>query len=98
MGVKVTAFTGFGLPTKWPAIQKGSVRSQEGCEHWGLSVSNVCQMLPDVKLHEGFLPLLSWAWVPEVSWWNIQNGRATLPKMVHLLRATGTSGPACAGG
>lgn len=25
-------------------------------------------MLPDVHLHEGFPPLLSWAWVAEISW------------------------------
>lgn len=72
---------------KWPTIQKGSVRSQEGCKHWGLSVSksDVCQMLPDVHLPEGFLPLFSRAQVSEVSWYSIQNGKAPLPKTVFCL-------------
>lgn len=77
---EVTAFTGSGAPPKRPGIQKGSLGS------WGalgtgacLSVSKasvcVCQMLPDVPLHENFPPLLSPAYVAEVSWWNVRNGR-----------------------
>lgn len=63
MGVKeVTAFTGFGPPQQ-PGIQKDSLGSQEGFEHWSLSVpeAGVCQVLPDVHLHEYFLPLFDGA-------------------------------------
>lgn len=75
----MTAFTGSWPPPKWPGIQKDSLQSVRALSTGAyLSLRQVCvyQMLPDAHLHENFLPLLSPAYVAEVSWWSIQNGRA----------------------